>query len=215
MKKLPLSANLLAALQVGAVAPDAVAAPEGNDTTAQAAAAAAGTEAPQKPETPAAAPAAAATDAPAGDAPAAGTEGAAATEKPTAPAAPAAAQDTALVGYLRDEVKELKAQLATANESITSLKAENTTLKASSSPRLLGIVRTSAQRLAIALGTTPVGIERLEGEALADQFEALDAKVRERFKVGAVSNATEDAAPASTSAGGVVPLRTRSSATKL
>lgn len=211
MKKLPLSANLLAALQVGAVAPDAVAAPENSDTTAQAAATGADTEAPQKPEIPAAAPAAAATDAPAGDAPAAGTEGVAATEKPAAPAA----QDTALVGYLRDEVKELKAQLATANENITSLKAENTTLKASSSPRLLGIVRTSAQRLAIALGTTPVGIERLEGEALADQFEALDAKVRERFKVGAVSNATEDAAPASTSAGGVVPLRTRSSATKL
>lgn len=214
MKKLPLSANLLAALQVGAVAPDAVAAPENNDTTAQAAAAGADTAAPQKPETPAAAPAAAATEAPAGDAPAAAPETAAA---PAAPAAPAtsAAQDSALVGYLRDEVKELKAQLAAANESVSTLKAENTSLKASSSPRLLGIVRTSAQRLAIALGTTPVGIERLEGEALADQFEALDAKVRERFKVGAVSNATEDAAPASTSAGGVVPLRTRSSATKL
>lgn len=130
------------------------------------------------------------TDAPAEPAPAAAPVVA---EEPAKPIVEAAPQADDFVTYLKTEVASLKSDMSAKDTTIKELQAEVARLKSSSSPRLLSIIRTACSRQAVALNSQLIGIEKLEGEALADQWEALDKAIAAKFKIGPQSRASADA----------------------
>lgn len=114
-------------------------------------------------------------------------------EEPAKPTLEAPKVSDDFVTYLKTEVSSLKADVSAKDAKIAELQAEVVSLKASSSPRLLDIVRTACTRQAIALNSALIGVEKLQGEALADQWVALDEAIVAKFKVGAQSRASADA----------------------
>lgn len=146
-----------------------------------------------------------AADAPvaAGDAPAANAE--------AAPAAvveagkPVAKTEDALVSHLRNETREIRAELATANAEIVKMKAELESAKAviagntAYAGQLETIVRTACSGMAVALSNTTVGLETMTGDALVKFHTDLSSAMKAKYRVGPAASAS-GAAPVRESA---------------
>lgn len=182
MKKRTLSPDFLAALNAGAVPPEAAqAAATGADET----------DAPNKPE--------------GGDAPAAKAEDTAApvqakTDEPADPPAPppppapnANAETPSLVAHLRTELKEVRAEMSTLQLEHAKAKEKLAGVEASQ-PKLIGIVKKASDIMAIALGTTAVGLDSMSPEALCEYHGQLSAAMAKKYPVG--GRAVDTAQPA-------------------
>lgn len=101
-------------------------------------------------------------------------------------------------------VAHLKAELAEARSQITALSAANGALQTeadalnAAQPGLTSIVKKSIEVMAIALGTTVVGLDTMSTEAVCAYHAQLSAKLVERFPVG--GKAKVSATPAEPSA---------------
>jgi hypothetical protein len=184
MAKRKLPPDFLAALNAGAVSPEAAAAAqEAEDTTT-------GDEGAQ-------APAAEAAAAPTAEKPAAtDPPAAAATDKPgDAAAAPAVAakDESALVSHLRGELKDVRTELSALQLEHSKTK-EKLTAAETTQPALVSIVKKASEVMAIALGTTAVGLDSMSPEALCKYHAELSSQMAKKYPVG--GKAVDTAQPA-------------------
>ena len=113
------------------------------------------------------------------------------TETPAAE--PVVQAENELVRYLKDELKTTKTELAASNEKL--LKAEAQLNQVTEGvEQLEDIARGFCTHLAIAMGSQPFGLDKLNGSSLAAQYHNLRKSYEERFPVG--GKAKTDAKPA-------------------
>ncbi len=179
--------ELLAALNAGAVSPEVAAAAAKGDLPE------AGTAGAPAADT-AAAPAAAALSAEDAAKKAADDEAAAAAlaaeqAKPTPAPAP---EVPSLVAHLRDEVKELRGELAQAQTKLAAAEQAAADLRASQ-PKLTAIVKRSAEVMAIALGSQAIGLDSMTPEALCQYHATLSEAMVKKFPVGGRAVVSADA----------------------
>jgi hypothetical protein len=84
---------------------------------------------------------------------------------------------------VRGELTTLQVKASTAETRVTTLEAENTAM--------LGIVRTAAERLCVALNASTAGVAAMPATALCAHFTQLNADFAKKYTVGA--KATPDA----------------------
>lgn len=180
MKKRTLSPDFLAALGAGAVSPEAAQAVATGADETDTADKPEGGNAPAPKAEDTAAPVQAETDEPA--------------DPPAPPPAPNANAETpSLVAHLRTELKELRAEMSTLQLEHAKAKEKLAGVEASQ-PKLVAIVKKASEIMAIALGTTAVGMDAMSPEALCEYHGQLSAAMAKKYPVG--GRAVDTAQPA-------------------
>jgi len=97
-----------------------------------------------------------------------------------------------MVGFLKDELKEVRAELAEATMKLA--KAESDLEQASADMQSMKEIALEAtERLQVSLGQTPVDMSSMSAEAISQQYAVTKKAFLSRFKVGQTSASAEDA----------------------
>ena len=105
--------------------------------------------------------------------------------------APAPVKEDAVVGMLRAEAKELRAELMSAQVELHSLRA-----RAEQQETVIGglkdVALVAVNRLQIALGTPALDLSKLDVSSLIEMHASLQVEFQKRFKVGAQARVPVD-----------------------
>lgn len=110
-------------------------------------------------------------------------------------AAPDASGSNELVGFLREELAQVRQEVTSLSVKLAAETEKREALAAVVNP-MEDLVRTSVNRLRIALGESKASLDRLAGEALLAEHGRLSGLFAEKYKSGGVA-AVAQASPAS------------------